>query len=79
MDAHFAATPGFGPWPYVALAGATLLTAAGALAVVRGRGWGAMSARYDAPVGDRPVNESSLWDALDRGEDPTSTRSDSGG
>jgi hypothetical protein len=29
-----------------------------------------MSERYDAPAAEAP-KETSLWDALDRGEDPT--------
>jgi hypothetical protein len=39
-----------------------------------------MSERYDAPAPDggqpRRDGESSLWEALDRGEDPTKVASD---
>ncbi|MBC7375655.1 MAG: Trp biosynthesis-associated membrane protein, partial [Frankiales bacterium] len=48
---------------------------------VRGRRWAALSARYDAPAAraeqepDSEVSasrqERALWEALDRGEDPT--------
>jgi hypothetical protein len=69
---------GLGGWPYAAIAGGGLLVAAGALVVVRGRSWSSMSARYDAPV-QKPPGEASLWDALDRGEDPTDQASHRGG
>jgi uncharacterized membrane protein (TIGR02234 family) len=36
-------------WPMVAVAGALLFACGGALAMVRGRRWPGMSARYDAP------------------------------
>jgi uncharacterized membrane protein (TIGR02234 family) len=55
--------------PYVALLGAVLIVMAGLLVVVRGRTWGSMSSRYDAPA--QKQREPSMWDALDRGEDPT--------
>ena len=71
-------------WPYVSVAGGLLLAAAGALVALRGRRWAALSQRYDAPavraesaaegagaVPDGPKAERALWDALDRGEDPT--------
>ena len=64
---------GFGGWPYVALVGALMLLAAGALAVARGRTWPALGARYEPPTAgtDATPPEPSLWDALDRGDDPT--------
>lgn len=37
-------------WPALAVLGALLLVAAGALVAVRGRHWSALSERYDAPV-----------------------------
>ncbi|MGW1022501.1 TIGR02234 family membrane protein [Streptomyces sp. NPDC002577] len=66
-------------WPYVAAAGGALLFLAGLLALRYGRGWPAMSGRYErdgtprprkAPVVD-PDRPEDLWKALDRGEDPT--------
>jgi hypothetical protein len=54
-------------------AGGLLVLAAGVIAVVRGRRWAQMGSRYDAPGAARLSAEGSpaLWDALDRGEDPT--------
>jgi uncharacterized membrane protein (TIGR02234 family) len=62
-------------WPAASLAGGVLLAAAGILTALWGRRWPGLSARYDrpgaaAPEGDDPV---SLWKAIDRGEDPTSS------
>jgi uncharacterized membrane protein (TIGR02234 family) len=68
-------------WPLVAAASGALLAAAGGLVAVRGRRWAGMSQRYDSPAAARPVGaeqgervpgERELWEALDRGEDPTS-------
>lgn len=65
-------------WPAVSIAGSVLLVAVGLLAVARGRRWPAMSGRYDAPAGQRGGHPRTdqraaggLWEALDRGEDPT--------
>lgn len=67
-------------WPWVAVLGGLLFALAGLLTVLSGRGWPAMGARYDAPtrkatarqraVADRGT-PAELWQALDRGEDPT--------
>jgi uncharacterized membrane protein (TIGR02234 family) len=78
VDVHVAPGADLGPWPYVALFGALLIGIAGLVVVVRGRSWAAMSSRYDAPA-DRKVGEGSLWEALDRGEDPTNVGSEGGG
>jgi uncharacterized membrane protein (TIGR02234 family) len=62
-------------WPILtALAGLAML-AAGAIVVLRSRRWPGMSARYDAPVpaAARAAAPESVWDALDRGDDPTAT------
>ncbi|WP_055587108.1 TIGR02234 family membrane protein [Peterkaempfera griseoplana] len=67
-------------WPWLAVAGGVLLCAAGALTLARGRDWPAMSSKYEAPAGRaaaprrRESTPSDLWNALDRGEDPTATR-----
>jgi uncharacterized membrane protein (TIGR02234 family) len=66
--------------PLLALAGAAVTAVAGAVVAVRGRRWAALSRRYDAPSADGPapsagragpVEGPEMWDALDRGEDPT--------
>jgi uncharacterized membrane protein (TIGR02234 family) len=65
-------------WPWAAAAGGVLVAGAGVLAAVRGRSWAALSARYDAPGATAPARaprprdpDAAAWDALDRGEDPT--------
>lgn len=77
-------------WPAVALAGGVVLVAGGVAAVLRAGRWPGMSDRYErggtgprrapgAGSGARPAGrdrERELWDALDRGADPTV---DSGG
>lgn len=68
------AAPALTAWRWVAVAGAVVLVAAGAAAAGRGRHWPAMGARYDGPRA-RPAPATDeheiLWQALDRGEDPT--------
>jgi hypothetical protein len=74
-------------WPALGLLGSVMVVVAGWLASARGRDWPALGARYErggtpappapAPPGDlsgpgpRPDREKEMWDALDRGEDPT--------
>jgi len=67
-------------WPVVGVAGGVLLLGSGALGAVHGDLWPAMGRRYDTPAGDRrsgrPSGESgsdaaALWDAIERGDDPT--------
>jgi uncharacterized membrane protein (TIGR02234 family) len=63
-------------WWVISLAGGVLLAAAGLLTVARGRRWPGMSTRYDRPgAAPPPRNDdpASLWKALDRGDDPTSS------
>ncbi|HET8662477.1 MAG TPA: Trp biosynthesis-associated membrane protein [Micromonosporaceae bacterium] len=59
-------------WPAACLLGGVLVAGAGVAALRRGRDWPALDSRYDRrpPVtrGDTPEE---LWNALDRGEDPT--------
>ncbi|WP_333775937.1 TIGR02234 family membrane protein [Streptomyces sp. IBSBF 3136] len=66
-------------WPYVAVAGGVLILLAGLLALRYGKGWPAMSGRYERGA-DRPRRKArpvdperpeEIWKALDRGEDPT--------
>jgi uncharacterized membrane protein (TIGR02234 family) len=61
-------------WRWVAMVGGALLGAAGALAALRGRHWTGLSQAYETPAaraGQEPVTDKGVWDALDRGEDPT--------
>ncbi|MEV6149073.1 Trp biosynthesis-associated membrane protein [Nonomuraea sp. NPDC052129] len=57
-------------WPVVCGLGAVLMVAGGVVAVVRGGAWAGMSAKYTR---ERPetTGDRSMWDALDRGDDPT--------
>lgn len=67
-----AAVPG---WPLLAAAGGLLLAAGGVLALLRSRHWPTMSSRYENPAARRrtarPRTDAALWDAMDRGDDPT--------
>ncbi|WP_433794265.1 Trp biosynthesis-associated membrane protein [Actinoplanes sp. CA-252034] len=68
-------------WPVACVGGAAAVVVAGVLAARHGHLWSAMSSRYEryerrpaAPVvveTDGPTAGRDLWDALDRGEDPT--------
>ncbi|TMR09995.1 hypothetical protein ETD86_41240 [Nonomuraea turkmeniaca] len=62
-------------WPVVAGAGAALMISGGVVAVVRGGRWAGMSARYERSAGKDDAtpaqDDKALWDALDRGDDPT--------
>jgi Tryptophan-associated transmembrane protein (Trp_oprn_chp) len=53
-----------------AVAGGTCTLAGGAWAAWRGPGWSRMSSRYERAA-DADDSPHALWDALDRGEDPT--------
>jgi hypothetical protein len=56
-------------WPVLCGAGGLLVLAAGLLTLARGRRWVQMGPKYDAP--GAAEREPGLWEALDRGEDPT--------
>jgi uncharacterized membrane protein (TIGR02234 family) len=68
-------------WPVLSLTCGVLVVLAGALVAVRGSGWRAMSAKYEAPsvavltdedaARARARADASMWTALDRGDDPT--------
>jgi formate hydrogenlyase subunit 3/multisubunit Na+/H+ antiporter MnhD subunit len=60
-------------WWIVALAGGLLALACGAATLAYGPRWAALGAKYEAPQADRAPIAASVdeWDALDRGEDPT--------
>ena len=65
-------------WPWLVLIGGLLAITVGALTMLRSRRWPAMGRRYEA--GRKPVavrsseassSETSMWDRLDEGDDPT--------
>lgn len=61
-------------WPVLAAAGGLAAAGAGVLALARGQRWPAMGSRYQRRARSRVPADGSperLWDALDRGEDPT--------
>jgi uncharacterized membrane protein (TIGR02234 family) len=65
--------PSFSGWPWLAAGGAVVLGLAGALTVVRGRSWKGLGSSYEVPAA-RPTEtatDKGVWDALDRGDDPT--------
>ncbi|GAA3807037.1 hypothetical protein GCM10022226_28950 [Sphaerisporangium flaviroseum] len=80
-------------WPGAAAAGGLVLAVAGLVAVARGNRWPGMSDRYErtgSPGGEAGVPpkaraerpgqaERALWDALDRGVDPTEGRAGDAG
>jgi hypothetical protein len=62
------------PIGWAAVAGGLALLVAGGVALVTGRGWPGLAARYErdpAAPAARPAAPTSTWDALERGEDPT--------
>lgn len=65
-------------WPVMSLAGLACVLGAGVLVLARGTGWAGLSSRYDAPADARRQRSGAdrgadpdVWQALDRGEDPT--------
>ena len=61
-------------WPWVTVGGGVVLAVSGALVAARGRTWAALSSSYQPPAAreaELPVTDKGVWDALDRGEDPT--------
>lgn len=59
-------------WAVVTLVGGAALAAGGGLLAVRGRRWAALSSSYEvAGPALPPVTDKGVWDALDRGDDPT--------
>lgn len=66
-------------WAVATAVGGAGVLAGGALTLARGGAWPGMAARYErpapTPVAPEPVqrtrSKAELWDALDRGDDPT--------
>jgi uncharacterized membrane protein (TIGR02234 family) len=61
-------------WAWLTLVGGLVLLAAGALVVARGRSWAGLSSAYQVPAAtaaEPPAGDKAVWDALDRGDDPT--------
>jgi hypothetical protein len=61
-------------WPVLCVVGAVLIVAAAALTLRRGRSWPAMGARYERGGASERAAQSSataMWDAIERGHDPT--------
>ncbi len=73
LDGGEAVTVQGNPWWVVAVAGGLGVMITGAMTLIRGRMWPALGRRYErrggAPVA--PTSSAEIWDALDRGEDPT--------
>jgi uncharacterized membrane protein (TIGR02234 family) len=66
-------------WPWVAVLGGVLIGLSGLLTVLGGRSWAGPSRRYEREKAPVPVaadpgssGTAAYWDALSRGEDPTS-------
>ncbi|WP_062354854.1 Trp biosynthesis-associated membrane protein [Herbidospora yilanensis] len=58
-------------WPWLTGLGGLLLVVSGLWAAVAGKSWPGMSSRYDRADRGKPPSERSMWDAIDRGDDPT--------
>jgi uncharacterized membrane protein (TIGR02234 family) len=60
-------------WAWVTILGGLLVVLGGLLVAVRGSRWGGLSSSYEAPGGapEPPATDKGVWDALDRGDDPT--------
>lgn len=60
-------------WLLAAVSGLAIMVA-GVVSALRGRGWPSLSARYERRPASTPRRDMSaitMWDALDRGDDPT--------
>jgi hypothetical protein len=61
-------------WPTVCILSGVVVALAGMATVRCSKDWPAMGARYERSATQperKPVTQAELWDALDRGEDPT--------
>lgn len=60
-------------WAWLTVVGGVVLVVAGTLVAVRGRRWAGLGSSYEVPAARpaRPAGDKDVWDALDRGDDPT--------
>jgi uncharacterized membrane protein (TIGR02234 family) len=60
-------------WPWVTLIAGVVAVATGVFAALASGGWPAMGRRYESAgsVKRGPATETSIWDRLDEGDDPT--------
>ena len=60
-------------WPWIALVAGAVAIATGVYAAVASGRWPAMGRRYESAGSARrgPATETSIWDRLDEGDDPT--------
>ena len=60
-------------WPWIALVAGVVAVATGVFAAIASGGWPAMGRRYESTgsANRGPVAETSIWDRLDEGDDPT--------
>jgi uncharacterized membrane protein (TIGR02234 family) len=60
-------------WPWIALVAGAIGVATGVFAAVASGGWPAMGRRYESAGSAQrgPATETSIWDRLDEGDDPT--------
>ena len=72
--ADFAGATAAAGGPIIMAVGGVGVAVAGSALAVFGPRWPSMGTRYERPAGSRPSSRSgerAVWDALDRGEDPT--------
>jgi hypothetical protein len=60
-----------GLWPATCAAAGVALAAVGVLTARRGRSWPGLGTRYERTTSAAPETTEDLWEAIDRGEDPT--------
>jgi uncharacterized membrane protein (TIGR02234 family) len=60
-------------WPWIALVAGAIAVATGVFAALASGGWPAMGRRYESAGSAQrgPATETSIWDRLDEGDDPT--------
>jgi uncharacterized membrane protein (TIGR02234 family) len=61
-------------WPWLSAICGLLVAAAGLLVAARGQAWAGLSARYESSPAESALpqpGDVALWNALDRGDDPT--------